>query len=137
MLSAACPSVTSSSRVGLDSTEIGYPPALFERVYARAAAEGLRLVAHAGEEGGPDYVREALDLLHVERIDHGVRSLEDPELVVEMRDRRTGLTVCPLSNVALRVVDTLADHVLPAMLEAGLLRVREQRRPGLLRRVRG
>jgi adenosine deaminase len=121
MLSAALPFRDQFIAVGLDSTEIGYPPALFEQVYARAAAEGLRLVAHAGEEGGPDYVRQALDLLHVERVDHGVRSLEDPELVVEMRDRRTGLTVCPLSNVALRVVDTLADHMLPDMLEAGLL----------------
>jgi adenosine deaminase len=107
--------------VGLDSTEVGYPPALFAEVYQQAAAEGLRLVAHAGEEGGPDYVREALDLLHVERVDHGVRSMEDPALVAELRDRRTGLTVCPLSNVALRVVDNLDQHVLPAMLEGGLL----------------
>src|SRR6202042_84295 len=107
--------------VGLDSTEIGYPPALFTQVYQQAAAEGLRLVAHAGEEGGPDYVREALDLLHVERVDHGVRSMEDPALVAELRDRRTALTVCPLSNVALRVVDTLAAHVLPSMLDSGLL----------------
>ncbi len=107
--------------VGLDSTEVGYPPALFEQVYQLAAAEGLRLVAHAGEEGGPDYVREALDLLHVQRVDHGVRSMEDPGLVAELRDKQIALTVCPLSNVALRVVDTLADHVLPGMLEAGLL----------------
>jgi adenosine deaminase len=107
--------------VGLDSTEVGYPPALFEQVYQLAAAEGLRLVAHAGEEGGPDYVREALDLLHVERVDHGVRSMEDPGLVAELRDKQIALTVCPLSNVALRVVDTLGDHVLPGMLEAGLL----------------
>jgi adenosine deaminase len=90
-------------------------------VYQQAAAEDLRLVAHAGEEGGPDTVHEALDLLHVERIDHGVRSMEDPGLVAELRDRQTALTVCPLSNVALRVVDTLSDHVLPAMLEGGLL----------------
>ena len=107
--------------MGLDSTEIGYPPALFTHVYAQAAAEGLRLVAHAGEEGGPDTVYEALDLLHVERVDHGVRSMEDPALVAELRDRQTPLTVCPLSNVALRVVDTLGDHVLPAMLDSGLL----------------
>jgi adenosine deaminase len=107
--------------VGLDSTEVGYPPGLFEQVYQLAAAEGLRLVAHAGEEGGPDYVREALDLLHVERVDHGVRSMEDPGLVTELRDKQVALTVCPLSNVALRVVDTLGDHVLPGMLEAGLL----------------
>jgi adenosine deaminase len=107
--------------VGLDSTEIGYPPALFTQVYQQAAAEGLRLVAHAGEEGGPDTVHEALDLLRVERVDHGVRSMEDPGLVAELRDRQIALTVCPLSNVALHVVDTLSDHVLPAMLDAGLL----------------
>jgi adenine deaminase len=107
--------------VGLDSAEVGYPPALFRDVYRLAAAEGLRLVAHAGEEGGPDYVREALDLLGVERVDHGVRSLEDPELVARLRDEQIPLTVCPLSNVALMVVDTLGDHMLPSMLEAGLL----------------
>jgi adenosine deaminase len=107
--------------VGLDSAEVGYPPALFSDVYRLAAAEGLRLVAHAGEEGGPDYVREALDLLGVERVDHGVRSVEDPELVARLRDEQVPLTVCPLSNVALRVVDTLGDHVLPSMLDAGLL----------------
>jgi len=107
--------------VGLDSAEAGYPPALFAGVYRLAAAEGLRLVAHAGEEGGPDYVREALDALHVERIDHGVRSMEDPALVARLRDEQIPLTVCPLSNVALRVVGTLAQHVLPGMLDAGLL----------------
>jgi adenosine deaminase len=120
-LRAALPFRDQFIGVGLDSTEIGYPPALFTRVYQQAAAEGLRLVAHAGEEGGPDTVHEALDLLHVERVDHGVRSMEDPGLVAELRDRQTALTVCPLSNVALRVVDTLSDHVLPAMLEGGLL----------------
>jgi adenine deaminase len=120
-LRAALPFRDQFIGVGLDSAEIGYPPALFTRVYQQAAAEGLRLVAHAGEEGGPDTVYEALDLLHVERIDHGVRSMEDPGLVAELRDRQTALTVCPLSNVALRVVDTLSDHVLPAMLEGGLL----------------
>ena len=107
--------------VGLDSAEVGYPPALFTRVYRLAAAEGLRLVAHAGEEGGPDYVREALDELRVERIDHGVRSMEDPELVARLRAEQIPLTVCPLSNVALRVVGALGDHMLPGMLEAGLL----------------
>jgi adenosine deaminase len=107
--------------VGLDSAEVGYPPSLFTAVYQRAAAQGLRLVAHAGEEGGPEYVHEALDDLRVERVDHGVRSMEDPELVARLRDQRIALTVCPLSNVALRVVDTLADHALPAMREAGLL----------------
>jgi adenosine deaminase len=107
--------------VGLDSTEIGYPPAPFTQVYQMAAAEGLRLVAHAGEEGGPETVREAVDLLHVERVDHGVRSMEDPGLVAQLRDQQVALTVCPLSNVALRVVDTLGDHVLPDMLDSGLL----------------
>lgn len=107
--------------VGLDSAEVGHPPGLFRQVYQLAAAEGLRLVAHAGEEGGPDYVRGALDELRVERVDHGVRSMEDPELVARLRDERVALTVCPLSNVALRVVPALGDHMLPAMLDAGLL----------------
>jgi adenine deaminase len=107
--------------VGLDSTEIGFPPSLFAEVYKLAAAEGLRLVAHAGEEGGPDYVREALEQLGVERVDHGVRSMTDPGLVARLRDERIALTVCPLSNVALRVVPALSDHILPAMLDAGLL----------------
>ena len=120
-LDAALPFRDQFIGVGLDSTEIGYPPALFTQVYRQAAAEGLRPVAHAGEEGGPDAVREALDLLHVERVDHGVRSMEDPALVAELRDRQTPLTVCPLSNVALRVVGTLDQHVLPAMLEHNLL----------------
>src|ERR1700755_225057 len=95
--------------------------ALCTKVCRQAPAEGLRLVAHAGEEGGPDYVREALDELHVERIDHGVRSMEDPELVARLRAEQIPLTVCPLSNVALRVVGTLGDHMLPGMLHAGLL----------------
>lgn len=107
--------------IGLDSAEVGHPPALFTRVYRLAAAEGLRLVAHAGEEGGPDYVREALDELQVERVDHGVRSVEDPELVARLRAEQIPLTVCPLSNVALRVVGALDDHMLPGMLDAGLL----------------
>jgi adenosine deaminase len=107
--------------VGLDSAEVGYPPALFREVYQLAAAEGLRLVAHAGEEGGPGYVREAIDVLNVERVDHGVQSTQDPEVVARLRDRRIALTVCPLSNIALRVFDRLADHVLPEMLDAGLL----------------
>jgi adenosine deaminase len=121
MLAAALPFRDHFIGVGLDSTEIGYPPGLFTQVYRQAAAEGLRLVAHAGEEGGPESVREAIDLLHVERVDHGVRSMEDPAVVAELRDRQTALTVCPLSNVALRVVDRLSHHVLPDMLTAGLL----------------
>ncbi|GLY66674.1 adenosine deaminase [Amycolatopsis taiwanensis] len=107
--------------VGLDSAEVGNPPGIFQDVYRMAAAEGLHRVAHAGEEGGPDYVWEALDVLGVERVDHGIRAMEDVELVARLRDDRVALTVCPLSNVALRVVDKLADHVLPAMLDEGLL----------------
>ncbi|RRO20339.1 adenosine deaminase [Saccharopolyspora rhizosphaerae] len=107
--------------VGLDSAEVGHPPAPFAEVYQQAAAEGLHRVAHAGEEGGPEYVRDALDVLGAERIDHGIRAVEDPELVARLRDEQVPLTVCPLSNVALRVVDRLADHVLPAMLREGLL----------------
>ncbi|GAB3694555.1 adenosine deaminase [Saccharopolyspora tripterygii] len=107
--------------VGLDSAEVGHPPAPFADVFQRAAAEGLHRVAHAGEEGGPDYVRDALDVLGVERIDHGIRAMEDPELVARLREEQIPLTVCPLSNVALRAVDKLSDHVLPAMLDAGLL----------------
>lgn len=106
--------------VGLDSAEVGHPPAPFAPVFARAAAEGLHRVAHAGEEGGPEYVREALDLLGVERIDHGIRAMEDPELVRRLVEEQVPLTVCPLSNVALRAVPELTAHPLPAMLEAGL-----------------
>jgi adenosine deaminase len=107
--------------VGLDSAEAGRPPELFERAYALAADAGLHRVAHAGEEGPPEYVRSALDRLGAERIDHGIRSLEDPALVARLRDEQVPLTVCPLSNVALRCVDRLADHPLRAMLDAGLL----------------
>ena len=106
--------------IGLDSAEVGNPPSLFVDVFDRARAEGLHVVAHAGEEGPPEYVREALDLLRVERVDHGIRAMEDPELVARLRDERVPLTVCPLSNVRLRAVDTMADHPLPAMLAAGL-----------------
>ncbi len=107
--------------VGLDSAEVGNPPSKFARVFERALAEGWKTVAHAGEEGPPAYVWEALDLLRVSRVDHGVRSLEDPRLVARLRDERVPLTVCPLSNVKLRVVDTLRDHPLGRMLDAGLV----------------
>ena len=107
--------------VGLDSAEVGHPPSKFARVFERALAEGWKTVAHAGEEGPPAYVWEALDLLRVSRVDHGVRSLEDPALVARLRDERIPLTVCPLSNVKLRVFDTLRDHNLGAMLDAGLV----------------
>lgn len=107
--------------VGLDSTEIGYPPRLFETAYGIAASEGLHRVAHAGEEAGPDYVWEALDILGVERIDHGNRALEDPALVQRLIDEQIPLTTCPLSNVSLKVIDDLSQHPLPRMLELGLL----------------
>ena len=107
--------------VGLDSAEAGRPPELFERAYALAADAGLHRVAHAGEEGPPAYVVAALDRLGAERIDHGIRSLEDASLVDRLREEQVPLTVCPLSNVALRCVDRLTDHPLRRMLEAGLL----------------
>lgn len=107
--------------VGLDSSENGFPPEWFVKAYDHARTLGLRSVAHAGEEGPPRYVTSALDDLGVERIDHGVRSLEDPGLVDRLRRERIPLTVCPLSNVALRVVDRVSDHPLPQMMEAGLL----------------
>jgi adenosine deaminase len=121
MLTAIMPFRGDIIGVGLDSTEIGYPPELFAGVYARAAAEDLHLVAHAGEEGGPETVAAALDVLHVERVDHGIRAMEDSALLARLRDQRVPLTVCPLSNVCLRAVGTLAEHPLPVMLEEGLL----------------
>jgi adenosine deaminase len=99
---------------------MGHPPEKFERVFARARAAGLRLVAHAGEEGPPAYIRSALDVLHVERIDHGVRCVEDPELVARLAADRMPLTVCPLSNIKLCVFDALDKHNVPALLAAGL-----------------
>ncbi|WP_422390495.1 adenosine deaminase [Arthrobacter sp. N1] len=106
--------------IGLDSAEVGYPPSLFAEVYDVARAAGLRCVAHAGEEGPPSYVWEALDVLRVDRIDHGIRCLEDEALVERLVGDRVPLTVCPLSNVRLRAVTGLADHPLPRMLERGL-----------------
>ncbi|TBW36614.1 adenosine deaminase [Siculibacillus lacustris] len=119
-LEAALPHREKFVGVGLDSSEVGHPPEKFARVFARAQALGLRLVAHAGEEGPPAYVTSALDVLGAERIDHGVRSLEDPVLTARLAAGRVALTVCPLSNLKLRVVDTLADHPLGRMLDAGL-----------------
>lgn len=120
-LEAAKPHLDRITGVGLDSAEVGHPPAKFRAVYEEAARLGLRRVAHAGEEGPAAYVREALDVLGAERIDHGLRSMEDPELVARLVRERIPLTLCPLSNVRLRVIDTLADHPLRAMLDAGLL----------------
>ena len=106
--------------VGLDSSEKGHPPEKFARVFARCRELGFHLVAHAGEEGPPAYIESALDVLGVERIDHGVRCVESPALVQRLARQRTPLTVCPLSNVKLRVFDTMAQHNLPQLLEAGL-----------------
>lgn len=106
--------------VGLDSSERGHPPEKFARVFARCKELGLHLVAHAGEEGPPDYIRTALDTLHVERIDHGVRCLEDAALTQRLARDKVPLTVCPLSNIKLRVFDKLVDHNLLRLLEAGL-----------------
>jgi len=119
-LEAALPHRDRLVAVGLDSSELGHPPGKFRNVFARARAEGLRAVAHAGEEGPPAYVWEALDQLGVDRIDHGNRALEDPELVAELARRRIPLTLCPLSNLKLRVVESLADHPLRRQMEAGL-----------------
>ena len=106
--------------VGLDSSEVGHPPSKFAEVFARARNEDFLTVAHAGEEGPPEYIRQALDLLKVERIDHGVRCLEDTDLVRRLVDEQVPLTVCPLSNVKLRVFDTLENHNLKQLLDAGL-----------------
>ena len=106
--------------VGLDSSELGNPPSKFAGVFARARAEGFRAVAHAGEEGPPAYIREALELLNVSRIDHGVRCLEDPALVAELAARRIPLTVCPLSNVKLRVFASMRQHNVHDLLKRGL-----------------
>ena len=106
--------------VGLDSAEVGNPPTKFRGVFEAATSAGFRAVAHAGEEGPPEYIWQALDVLGAERIDHGVRCLEDRRLVRRLEADRIPLTVCPFSNVKLRVVDTLADHPLATMLERGL-----------------
>jgi len=106
--------------VGLDSSEMGHPPEKFVEVFARARAEGYLTVAHAGEEGPPDYIRQALDLLKVSRIDHGVRCLEDSKLVQRLTSERIPLTVCPLSNVKLCVFQSLEDHNLKKLLNLGL-----------------
>ncbi|MFE7611276.1 adenosine deaminase [Streptomyces celluloflavus] len=118
---AARPYLDRITAVGLDSAEVGHPPSKFKEVYALAREAGLKCVAHAGEEGPPAYVWEALDVLGVDRIDHGVRSMEDERLVARLAADQVPLTLCPLSNVRLRVIDDLAAHPLPAMLDAGLL----------------
>ena len=119
-LEAALPFREHFIGVGLDSSELGHPPEKFTQVFARAKQLGLRLVAHAGEEGPPAYVWGALNTLDVERIDHGVQSEKDAALMQHLAERGIPLTVCPLSNLKLCVVDDLAQHNLPRMLDAGL-----------------
>lgn len=106
--------------VGLDSSEMGHPPSKFERVFAKARAEGFLAVAHAGEEGPPAYIWEALDLLKVSRIDHGVRAAEDPKLIERLIAEQIPLTVCPLSNTKLCVFDDMSQHNILQMLEQGV-----------------
>lgn len=106
--------------VGLDSSEKGHPPEKFAAVFEKARSAGLRAVAHAGEEGPPEYIRQALDVLKAERIDHGVRCVEDPALVERLKQARVPLTVCPLSNVKLRVFDSMERHNIKRLLDQGL-----------------
>ena len=119
-LEAALPYRADFIGVGLDSSEVGHPPEKFARVYARCRALGLHLVAHAGEEGPPAYIRSALDVLHVERIDHGVQAIHDAGLMRRLAATRVPLTVCPLSNLKLCVFRDLREHNLGRMLDAGL-----------------
>jgi len=119
-LEAAQPYLNKISAVGLDSSELGHPPKLFRNVFKRAADLGLKLVAHAGEEGPPEYVYEALDLLFVDRIDHGNRALENDALIKRLVDEDIPLTVCPQSNLRLAVVKDMADHPIRKMLALGL-----------------
>lgn len=120
-LQEAEPFLESYIGVGLDSSELGYPPEKFQRVYARAKEMGLKLCAHAGEEGPPEYVWGALDVLHVDRIDHGNRAMEDPVLISRLVESGMTLTVCPLSNLRLCVIDEMRDSPLKQMLGAGMV----------------
>jgi adenosine deaminase len=119
-LKAAEPWFDRIAGVGLDSSEVGHPPSKFARVFAAAASHGLKRVAHAGEEGPPEYVHEALDLLRIDRLDHGNRSLEDDALVSRLAANGMTLTVCPLSNTKLCVVHDMVDHPIGRMLDLGL-----------------
>ena len=119
-LEQAMPHLDNFVAVGLDSSEKGFPPRLFERVFAKARSEGLLTVAHAGEEGPPEYIWEALDLLKIERIDHGVRAIEDECLMQRIIDEQIPLTVCPLSNIKLCVFDHMRQHNILQMLERGV-----------------
>lgn len=119
-LEEALPYKEALAGVGLDSTEMGYPPSMFAAVFDRARREGLLTVAHAGEEGPPEYIYEALDLLKVKRIDHGVRCEEDPRLVERLVRERMPLTVCPLSNIKLKLFQQVEEHNIKRLLERGL-----------------
>ncbi|CZF78305.1 Adenine deaminase [Grimontia celer] len=119
-LEMAKPHLNRLVAVGLDSSELGHPPEKFERVFAEARALGLKTVAHAGEEGPPSNIWDAINLLHVSRIDHGVQSSEDPELIKTLALSRMPLTVCPLSNIKLRVFDKMEDHNILTLLDQGL-----------------
>ncbi|MED5544573.1 adenosine deaminase [Novosphingobium decolorationis] len=119
-LAAAEPWLDRIAAVGLDSSEVGHPPIKFAQVFAAAREKGLKLTAHAGEEGPPEYVYQALDLIDVDRIDHGNRALEDPVLTRRLADSGMTLTVCPLSNLKLCVIDDIVQHPIDAMLKAGL-----------------
>jgi adenosine deaminase len=119
-LEAALPFKDAIAAVGLDSSEAGHPPSKFEAVFKRAQSEGFLCVAHAGEEGPPRYIYEALDILGVKRIDHGVRCEEDPALMRRLAHERVPLTVCPLSNVKLNVFKDIESHNLKRLLEQGL-----------------
>lgn len=120
-LVAAKPYYSMIKAVGLDSSELGNPPEKFKKVFAQAKALGFKLVAHAGEDGPPEYIWQALQILNVDRIDHGVRSQEDPVLMEYLRDKQIPLTICPLSNVKLCVVDDLVEHNILALSAQGLL----------------
>ena len=134
-LEAAKPYLHHFIGVGLDSSEVGHPPSKFQRVFAAAREMGLKLCAHAGEEGPPAYVHEALDLLHIDRMDHGNRSMEDERLIERLAAEQMTLTVCPLSNLKLCVVNDLKDHPIPEMLRRGLHVTPELGRSVLFRRL--
>ncbi|WP_338517182.1 adenosine deaminase [Alteromonas gracilis] len=120
-LAAAEPYYEHIKAVGLDSSELGHPPSKFERVFKKAKQLGFKIVAHAGEEGPASYIWEALELLGVDRIDHGVRCQEDEKLMEYLKDKQIPLTVCPLSNLKLCVIDDMKQHNIVSLLEAGLL----------------
>ena len=120
MLEEAAPFLDQIAGLGLDSSEVGFPPAGFHRLFAAARAKGLHVVAHAGEEGPAAYVRDARDVLKCDRIDHGIRAIDDPALIARLAKDGTVLTVCPLSNVRLCTVKSLEEHPLRRLHEAGV-----------------